>query len=138
MRVFLDANILFSASFQSSALSQFLDELKIVAELVTSEHAVEEARRNVAAKRAINTPALEIFLRQVRSFAVESFEVDVQLAEKDIPILCGAIASKAEYLLTGDKKDFGQLYGRKVQGVKIVSVEMLVDALIERKILADD
>jgi len=138
MRVFLDANILFSASFPKSALRQFVDGLETVAELVTSQHAVEETRRNVAAKRAANSPALEAFLRKVRSFAVESFEVDVKLAEKDIPILCGAIASKANCLLTGDKKDFGHLFGKKVQGVKIVSVEMLVDELIQRKILFDD
>ena len=136
MRVFLDANILFSASFPKSALREFLDGLGTVAELVTSQHAVEEARRNIAAKRGANSAALESFLLTVQSHAVESFKLDVKLADKDIPILCGAIASNSDFLLTGDKKDFGPLYGKKIQGVKIVSVEMLVDELTERKILA--
>ena len=138
MKVFLDANILFSASFQKSALREFLDDLASVAELVTSQHAVEEARRNVASKRAANSAALETFLLTVHAFAVEAFDVEVTIAEKDIPILCGAIATNADFLLTGDKKDFGSLYGEEIQGVKVVSVAMLVDELIERKILTDD
>ena len=138
MRVFLDANILFSASFAKSVLREFLDGLSNVAELVTSQHATEEARRNIAAKRAANSAALESFLRTVETRVVEAFNVDVKLAEKDIPILCGAIASHSDYLLTGDRKDFGPLYGKKIQGVKIVSVEMLVDELITRKILSED
>jgi len=138
MRVFLDANILFSASFPKSALREFLDGLRTVAELVTSQHAIEEARRNIAAKRPANSSALESFFLTVRSFAVESFKLNVTLTEKDIPILCGAIASDAGYLLTGDKRDFGPLYGKTIQGVKIVSVKMLVDELIKRKILSGD
>ena len=31
------------------------------------------------------------------------------VADKDIPVLASAIACGAEYLLTGDKKDFGRL-----------------------------
>ena len=138
MRVFLDANILFSASFAKSELRGFLDSLGAVAELVTSEHAIEEARRNVAAKRAANSAALESFLRGVRALTVETFTLDVDIAEKDIPILCGAIASHSAFLLTGDKKDFGHLYGKKIHGVNVVSVAMLVDELIERKIFTDD
>ena len=138
MRVFLDANILFSASFPKAAHREFLDGLGTVSELVTSQHAVEEARRNITAKRAAHSAALESFLLKVQSFAVESFKLDVKLADQDVPILCGAIASDSDFLLTGDKKDFGPLYGKKIQGVKVVSVEMLVDELIERKILAGD
>ncbi|MCX5901908.1 MAG: hypothetical protein NTV89_00220 [Proteobacteria bacterium] len=32
-------------------------------------------------------------------------------AAKDIPVLVSAINSKADYLITGDKKDFGKLKG---------------------------
>ncbi len=138
MRAFLDANILFSASFHKSALREFLNGIASAVEFVTSFHAVEEARRNIGAKMAVNAAALELFLGIVAVLPVETFALEVDLAEKDIPILCGAIASHSDYLLTGDKKDFGHLYGKKVRGVKIVSVAMLVDEMIERKLLADE
>lgn len=137
MRVFLDANILFSASFKTSQVRAFIDVLESVALLSTSRHAVEEARRNISAKKAANLPSLESLLKGVEIAAVTSFALDVELAEKDIPILCGAIALKADYLLTGDKKDFGALYGRKIKGVKIVSIAMLADELIEHGVIDD-
>ena len=37
-----------------------------------------------------------------------------------------------EFLLTGDKKDFGSLFGRTVQGVKVVTVKMLMEELETR------
>lgn len=137
MRVFLDANILFSASFSKSQIRQMLDGLATVAELVTSSHAVEEARRNLSVKKPANLPELESFLIVVRIFAVDAFEIEVDLAQKDIPILCGAIASKSDYLLTGDKKDFGPLFGKIIGDVKIVSVELLLADLIARGIASE-
>jgi hypothetical protein len=49
VRVFLDANILFSASNPKWLTSLLLDVLELHGELVTSEFAAQEARRNVAA-----------------------------------------------------------------------------------------
>ena len=46
-----------------------------------------------------------------------------------MPVLCSAIAAGATHLLTGDKKDFNHLYGKKIQGVKVVSVRQLVKEL---------
>lgn len=129
MTIFLDANILFSASFRTSNLRAFVDVLETVASLVTSQHAAEEARRNVARKKADNTPALESLLVNLEVSPVAPFALDVEIAEKDIPILCGAILLNADYLLTGDKKDFGAFYGRKIKGVKIVSPAILAAEL---------
>lgn len=56
-------------------------------------------------------------------------DLDVELPLKDIPILGGAIAGHAIYLLTGDEKDFGKFWGETIQGVKIVSPKMLVQEL---------
>ena len=109
MKVFLDANILFSASFPKSLLADFLSGLERHAVLLTNAYAKTEAERNIA----------------------------VELAEKDRPILCGAIAAHADYLLTGDKKDFGHLYGNTVRGVKIVSVQLLLADLIARGIVSE-
>ena len=66
---------------------------------------------------------------------IRMFDPGVRLAEKDQPILCGAVVCGADFLLTGDKKDFGHLYGKTVHGVMVVSVAMLVEELIKRDIL---
>ena len=56
-------------------------------------------------------------------------DLPVVLPPKDVPILGGAIAGSATHLLTGDERDFGALYGKTIQGVKIVSPKMLADEL---------
>ncbi len=63
---------------------------------------------------------------------LQLFDLAVKLADKDRPILCGAIAARADYLLTGDKQDFRHLFGRTISGVKIVSVQLLLADLICR------
>ena len=66
---------------------------------------------------------------------LQLFDLDVKLADKDRPILCGAIAARADYLLTGDKRDFGHLFGRTISGVKIVSVQLLLADLIAQGLI---
>jgi len=54
----------------------------------------------------------------------------IELVEKDRPILASAIAGQCDYLVTGDRKDFGHLFGKSVQGVKVVSPAQLAEALL--------
>ena len=46
------------------------------------------------------------------------FDLDVRLAEKDRHPLWEPSPGKRIFLLTGDKKDFGHLFGKTVHGVK--------------------
>jgi len=138
MRVFLDANILFSASFPNSHLAEFLGGLQEHADLFSNAYALAEAERNIAAKQPKRLAVYQKFAASLKLVPLQIFTLGVKLAEKDQPILCGAIACRADFLLTGDKKDFGHLYGKTVQGVKVVSVVLLVDELIERDLLNDD
>lgn len=137
MRVFLDANILFSASFPDSLLADFLGELKKHAVLLTNAHAKTEAERNVATKIPKRLAACQKFASAVELVPLHIFDLDVKLAEKDRPILCGAIAARADYLLTGDKKDFGHLFGRTIVGVKIVSIQLLLADLIAQGLIKE-
>ena len=137
MRIFLDANILFSASFPQSHLSEFLGELQRHAVLVTNAYAKVEAERNVAAKQPKRLAAHEKFAASLELVPLHLFDPGVKLAEKDRPILCGAIAGGTDYLLAGDKKDFGHLFGKTVRGVKIVNVQMLLAELVTRGIVRE-
>jgi hypothetical protein len=52
---------------------------------------------------------------------------DVGLEEKDKPILAGAVGATCTHLWTSDRTHFGSLYGKTIDGVKIVSSLMLAD-----------
>ena len=129
MKVFLDANVLFSASDAKSATRQLLDQLSGRGSAVTSPHAWEEARRNLALKRPHLLPGLERLLRTVAITHAFRLSADVQVAEKDKPILAGAIGAGCTHLWTSDRLHFGALYGTTLHGVAIVSSIQLADAL---------
>lgn len=137
MRIFLDANILFSASFPKSHLAEFLGELQRHAVFLTNAYAKAEAERNIATKQPKRLAGHEKFVMSLEVIPLRLFDPGVKLSEKDKPILCGAITGGADYLLTGDKKDFGPLFGKTVRGVKIVNVQMLLTELIARGIVGE-
>jgi uncharacterized protein len=127
MRVFLDANILFSAADEGSATRQLLDKVFGCAEVLTNPHALEEARRNLRIKRPQQLPGLESVegrLRLTEAFA-PSARYDVP--EEDVPILNGAVSSHCTHLWTSDRRHFGKYYGTRVEGVLVVSSVMLSD-----------
>ncbi len=129
MRIFLDANILFSASFPNSLLAGFLGNLKELAELISSVYATAEAERNLQVKMPKYLATFKELEKFLKIISFQIFDLKEPIASKDQPILCGAIAAKANFLLTGDKKDFGHLFGKTVGGVKIVTVSLLVEEL---------
>jgi len=45
---------------------------------------------------------------------------DITINTKDEPILKAAISAKANFLITGDMKDFGKFYGERIEGVLIL------------------
>ena len=118
-RVFLDANVLFSAAYREGAGLLALWRASAV-ELLTSGYAAEEARRN------LETPERRVRLEHLLDEVEIVPEVPdvvlprgVRLPGKDAPILRAAIASGATHLLTGDLRDFGPLLGRRVGGVLV-------------------
>ena len=119
-RVFLDANVLFSAAYREE--SGLLRLWRIPgAMLVTSGYAAEEARRNLAS--AGQLARLEDLL--TRTLVVPEsnapMPAGVRLPDKDHPILKAAIAAEATHLVTGDVKDFGPYFGRRIGGVLVVT-----------------
>ncbi|MEL7078053.1 MAG: PIN domain-containing protein [Cyanobacteria bacterium J06648_1] len=138
MRVFLDANILFSGSVSGSKITKLIEIVQQHGECVTNIYAVEEARKNIGRKKYGSISGLESLLQEITISSDLVLNVPVELKSKDIPILGGAIALQCTHLLTGDKKDFGFLYGQQVANVLIVSPrllaeEMVAKGLIERK-----
>ena len=131
MKVFLDANILFSSSAQQSRVKDLIRIIQNHGTCVTNSYAVEEARRNITAKEFGSIEQLELFLDKISINNALVHDLPVKLPAKDIPILAGAIALKCTHLLTGDKKDFGFLFGELVSGVKIVSPKLMAIELVD-------
>jgi predicted nucleic acid-binding protein len=129
MRIFLDANILFSAAQAHSRMKALLDVLLEQADCLTNGYAAEEARRNLAAKFPDGVKTLERLLDKCEMISQLAPDVEAGLPLKDVPILGGAIAGHATHLLTGDERDFGKLWGETIQGVKILSPRMLAEEL---------
>jgi hypothetical protein len=130
VRIFLDANVLFSASNVGSALHAFVHRLCEAHTVVTSFYALDEARRNVTIKRPGWLDDFKGLTRCVECVLDAPLRFDVVLAEKDRPILGAAIAAGCDYLLTGDKKDFGHLYNKEIGGVTVVSYTALAQKIL--------
>lgn len=134
MRVFLDANILFSAAQHAGAIRHLLDRLLEEGhECIADTYVVEEARRNIARKSPAAMTALEDILKAVRvepAFVGPSTDTGkIPLPEKDIPVLLAAIRLKCDWLVTGDQTHFGPLYGLDIMGVTVCSPRMLAEKL---------
>ena len=135
MRIFLDANILFSGALPQSRMRAFLDFLCRECECITNVYAVEEARRNLERKFPAALRQLEPLVKKCELIPAVKTDLKVNLALKDLPILGGAVAGQAKYLLTGDEKDFGKFFGETIAGVKVVSPKMLAEELTELGLL---
>lgn len=111
-RLFLDANVLFTAAHRPQGKAAFLFQALALSppapwQLLSSAYAVAEARRNLLVKQHAALPALEDLLPQLRIVRQPaSPRVPLALPAKDLPIWAAAQAA-ASHLLTGDLKDFG-------------------------------
>ena len=120
--IFLDANVLFSGDYRPDA------DLRLWtlpgARLITSVYAAEEARRNLSNPGQHSD--LEELLGSIEIVPTAAptdhplFSA-LELPDKDWPILLAAISAGATHLLTGDFRHFGPLYGRRTEGVIILS-----------------
>lgn len=120
-RVFLDANVLFSAPYRvETPLLRLLTMPRT--ELVTSAYAREEARRNLSSGQ--QRAELERLCHSVEVVSVlpPQGELSIlrKLPENDRPILWAAISVRAPHLLSGDFKAFGRFYGQTINGVTIM------------------
>jgi len=123
-RVFLDANVIFSAAHNpegnASALFKLAGARKI--EVVSSRYALEEAARNIALKFPQCVAEFDGVVSGLLLTA-EPTQVATRLAE-----------ARASVLITGDRRDFGHLYGKTIEGALIIApAEALSMALDVRR-----
>ena len=120
-RVFLDANVIFSAAYNPGSRIGSLWRLRGL-KLFTSDYALAEVVRNLQSKspsRVLSLAGLLSRMSVIASPTITQSRVPGDLPSKDEPILQAAIACRANYLLTGDA-DFVFCFGRVIDGVLIL------------------
>ena|SRR5437764_10067945 len=118
-RLFLDANVLFSAAYQPNAGLLQLWKLRDVV-LCSSRYAIEEAMINLtegAQRTRLSSLADQIHLFKA---AQGDLQRSISLPEKDIPILMAAMHAEATHLLTGDITHFGPYFGKRIAGITVL------------------
>jgi predicted nucleic acid-binding protein len=118
-RLFLDANVLFSAAYKIDARLLPLWKIRNVT-LCSSRYALQEARSNLASEDQRNrltelSGALHLF-----EAAHAPLPLGISLPEKDVPILLAALEARATHLLTGDVRHFRAYFGKKIEGIAIM------------------
>lgn len=137
MRLFLDANVLFSAAWSDdNRLRVFFDLADSgVCLLVSSAFAMDEAQRNIALKRPESASRLSAaHIERVAEArpAVAQWAVGQGLPAKDAPILAAARQAGADVLVTGDATHFGHLFDREVEGLRVLSPAAALAFLLDR------
>ena len=138
MRLFLDANILFSAAHSEQSSAQILVRLAEAGYcvLLSSRHAIGEAAHNLELK----SRDFEDRFARVLSCAETVPEAPAELVQwaaarglpaNDAPILAAAAHARAELLVTGDIRDFGPLFGRTLRGVRIASLADAIEIVLK-------
>ena len=135
MRVFLDANILFSAAKSDGAVRALVRLLLDRGhECWVDAYVVAEARRNLVDKGPQAVQVLDELVGQLRTVPALARTVETAelgwLPAKDRPVLAAAICQGCDALVTGDRKHFGSAYGLKVGGVTIHSPRSLAEAVL--------
>lgn len=135
MRLFLDANVLFTAAHNPRGKAALVIELSASGswEIFSSRFAIEEARRNLQIKypkclEALNAIEASLHLTEHQP----GLRFPEGLPAKDRPIFQAALACGATHLLTGDLKDFGPVLDRpdETYGICIQTVAGFLTSLL--------
>lgn len=128
-RLFLDANVIFSAALSAEGRCRGLFRLAIHGDcqLVISPHALTEAERNLVTKYpqalAVYQEMLLPLLFPVTEASREkvAWAMGFGLPLKDAPILAAAVLASVDVLVTGDRRHFGDLYDKTIEGVMVLT-----------------
>lgn len=126
MRIFLDANILFSAAFSDGAIRRLIRDIRNAAHAVVADrYVIEEALRNISVHRSESLGVLHQIITAPE--VVPTWHTlppsirDPGLPEKDLPVLATAMGAGSDILMTGDVRHFGALFGTTLGGTTVRS-----------------
>jgi uncharacterized protein len=137
MRVFIDANILFSAAYLKQSRTRAIFDLAAAGffEGITSAYALDEARRNLLRRHPDRVAALDQIALGLRIVSEPNAEfrawaAALGITEKDVPILAAAAQAGVDWLVSGDR-GFASLYEKKPRGVDVMLPAEAIRRLVE-------
>jgi predicted nucleic acid-binding protein len=121
-RIFLDANVIFSAAYRRTTELRRLWALPDLT-LLTSLYATSEGERNLHPTRHSD---LQVLLQAITLVPTPQpgdrpLPSTLVLPAKDAPIYQAAAAAEATHLFTGDRRHFGAYYGQQFERVLILT-----------------
>ncbi len=131
LRAFLDASVLFSATYSDVGGSRELvrQAIRGIFQLVTCPYVLEEARRNIETT-APDLVELHDFIASSLSDYMQVVEdpesvlvreVEIYVVPKDAPVVAAALAAQADYLVTLDRKHLLKEGVRRHSGLNILT-----------------
>ena len=139
VKVFLDSNVIISGLISDKSAPRLILELLChdlpLMHAVTGQYNLEEIERTITRKLPAARPVLHDFMSRLK---IEIIPLPAGeklgkyrgvVADEDLPVLVSAIECGADYLVTGDKKHFGGLRGRKDIPLRICSPSEVVEIL---------
>ena len=139
-KVFLDSNIIISGLFSDKGSPRIiLDLLSLdlpVISGVTGKYNIIEIERNLSKKMPDVLPLYRKYLKLLNLKIVPlPLYTDIKnlsgyTSDKDIPVLASAINGNADFLVTGDKKDFLKFKLKGKYSFKILSPGEFLDIIL--------
>ena len=127
MKIFLDANVLFTAAYNPQGKAFLLIQSDL--HFVSSDYAIDEARRNLKVKKKSALDTFDKFIKNIEVVILfPNIVCPIDIADKDKPIFTAAWISESTHLLTGDIKDFG-IYMNKAAETKNIIIQTVSEFL---------
>lgn len=142
VRVFLDSNVILSGLLSDKGAPRIiLDILCLGFPFITGltgRYNIMEIERNLTKKLAAAVPVYKAYLPKINLEIIplppieEMRKFSGVIADKDVPVLVCALLGKADFLVTGDKKDFAKLKVKGRYPFKIVSPVEFIEIIFPR------
>ena len=134
-RLFLDANVLFSAAHNNEGKLAFIIELAATGrwKIFTSTFTVEEARRNLDLKYPGKILSFNKLLEKMTVVAeCSGLPFPAGLTEKDRPVFQAAMSCKATHLIRGDIVHFGKYMRKPAEtfGIIVMTPAQFLNSLL--------
>jgi putative PIN family toxin of toxin-antitoxin system len=147
VRVFLDSNVILSGLISDKGAPRIiLDILSLKLPFITGitgRYNILEIERNLKKKVPGIFPVYKQYLSRMNlkivslPSAEEVKRFAGHLSDKDVPVLVSAIHGTADFLVTGDKKDFEKLKVRGGYPCVIVSPSEFLETILPAMIKGD-
>ncbi len=141
VRVFLDSNVVLSGFLSDKGAPRIILDLLCLGlpflSGVTGRYNIIEIERNLANKLPAALPVYEQYFPRLNleiiplPSAAEVKKLSGHTAEKDIPVLASALKGRADFLVTGDKKDFAALMMKGSYPFRILTPAEFLDLVPE-------